>query len=140
MQKRILSRAFCAVLCILLIAASALTMTGCGEKAPAETPSDAQSTVKFTFKVVDLEGKETTVEIDTAEKTVGAALLAKHLIAGDQSGYGLYVKTVNGVTLDYNTDKAYWAFYVGDAYAETGVDNTPITAGETYTFKAEKAG
>lgn len=139
MQKKTLSKVFCAVLCILLIAASALTMTGCGEKAPAETPSDAQSTVKFTFKVIDLEGKETTVEIDTAEKTVGAALLAENHIAGDQSEYGLYVKTVNGVTLDYNTDKAYWAFYIGDRYAETGVDSTPVTEGETYTFKAEKA-
>ena len=59
------------------------------------------------------------------------------LIAGEDSDYGLYVKTVNGVTVDYDTDGKYWAFYVDGEYAATGVDSTDITAGATYTFKAE---
>ena len=59
------------------------------------------------------------------------------LIAGEDSEYGLYVKTVNGVTVDYDTDGKYWAFYVDGEYAATGVDSTDITAGATYTFKAE---
>ena len=46
-------------------------------------------------------------------------------------------KTVNGVTVDYDTDGKYWAFYVDGEYAATGVDSTDITAGATYTFKAE---
>lgn len=140
MQKKRFIRLSCTLLCILLIAASALTLAGCGEKTPVgDTQSAVENTVSFTFRVVDLSGAETVFEIDTAEKTVGAALLAKNLIAGDPSEYGLYVKTVNGVTLDYAADNAYWALYIGESYAETGVDNTPITAGETYTFKAEKA-
>ena len=69
--------------------------------------------------------------------TVGAALLSLGLIAGEDSDYGLYVKTVNGVTVDYDTDGKYWAFYVDGEYAATGVDSTDITAGATYTFKAE---
>ena len=69
--------------------------------------------------------------------TVGAALLSLGLIAGEDSEYGLYVKTVNGVTVDYDTDGKYWAFYVDGEYAATGVDSTDITAGATYTFKAE---
>ena len=59
------------------------------------------------------------------------------LIAGEDSDYGLYVKTVNGVTVDYDTDGKYWAFYVDGEYAATDVDSTDITAGATYTFKAE---
>ena len=58
-------------------------------------------------------------------------------VAGDDTEYGLYVKTVNGVTVDYDTDGKYWAFYVDGEYAATGVDSTDITAGATYTFKAE---
>ena len=69
--------------------------------------------------------------------TVGAALLSLGLIAGEDSEYGLYVKTVNGVTVDYDQDGKYWAFYVDGEYAATGVDSTDITAGATYTFKAE---
>ena len=69
---------------------------------------------------------------------MGEALLDKGLIAGDDSEYGLYVKTVNGVTLDYDKDGMYWAFYINGEYAQTGVDSTDITAGAEYAFKAEK--
>ena len=37
----------------------------------------------------------------------------------------------------YDKDGKYWAFYVDGEYAATGVDSTDITAGATYTFKAE---
>lgn len=45
-----------------------------------------------------------------------------------------YVTTVNGITADWDTEKAYWAFYIGEEYAQTGVDATEIVAGTTYTF------
>lgn len=50
----------------------------------------------------------------------------------------LYVKTVNGITADYDTDQTYWAFYVNGEYASTGVDSTPVNEGDTYEFKVEK--
>lgn len=43
------------------------------------------------------------------------------------------------MTLDYDTDGAYWAFYINGEYAMTGVDATSIEAGASYTLKAEKA-
>ena len=60
------------------------------------------------------------------------------LIAGDESEYGLYVKTVNGVTADYDKDRTYWAFYVNGEYANTGVDSTPVEDGAVYSFRIEK--
>ena len=60
------------------------------------------------------------------------------MISGEEGPYGLYVKTVNGITLDYEKDKAYWAFYEENAYANTGVDKTPVTEGAVYSFRAEK--
>ena len=93
----------------------------------------------FSFTVVDGDGKEAFFEIHTDKAMVGEALVELGLIAGEDSAYGLYVKTVNGLTLDYDTDKAYWAFYVNGEYAMSGVDTTPITEGETYMFKVEKA-
>ena len=91
----------------------------------------------FLFNVVDPEGKESHFEIHTDEKTVGAALLSLGLIAGEDSEYGLYVKTVNGITADYDKDQDYWSFYIDGEYAQTGVDMTAITDGSTYKLAIE---
>lgn len=111
-------------------------------QAPAQEENGAivvgEGQTVFTFNVVDGEGTETVFEVHTDAETVGAALLACELIAGEDSEYGLYVKTVNGITADYNVDQTYWAFYINGEYAMTGVDSTNVVAGDTYTFKVEK--
>lgn len=135
------------ILCMVLIAAMALFTTGCnGTGTPpsgANTPQQAnvsqlgEGSMKFDFTVVDKEGTETTFEIHTDKETVGEALLELGLIAGEESQYGLYVKTVNGITADYDKDGVYWAFYINDEYALTGVASTKITEEEHYSFKME---
>uniref|UniRef100_UPI0040572CA1 DUF4430 domain-containing protein n=1 Tax=Agathobacter sp. TaxID=2021311 RepID=UPI0040572CA1 len=93
---------------------------------------------KFIFTVTDADAKETAFEIHTEKTKVGEALLDLELISGEEGAYGLYVKTVNGITADYETDKTYWAFYIDGEYAMTGVDVTDIKEGTTYSFKVEK--
>lgn len=146
MQMTCLKKALSLILCIVLIAAMALFTTGCNDNNdPGTVPgtSQGEATVlgegatKFIFTVTDKDGKETKYEIHTDEKTVGDALVALELIAGEESAYGLYVKTVNGITVDYDTDGKYWAFYENGEYAASGVDSTEITAGATYSFKVE---
>ena len=135
---KLLSFAFC----IVLIAAMAL-LAGCNDDANISNPvsSGVAETLtaekSITFVVVDTTGKETSFEISSDKATVGEALLDEGLIAGEDGQYGLYVKTVNGITLDYDTDGKYWAFYVNGEYGMTGVDATEIVAGATYSFKAE---
>ena len=97
-----------------------------------------EGATQFAFTVIDKDGNETAFEIHTDKEIVGEALLDLGLIAGDDGAYGLYVKTVNGITADYDTDQTYWAFYVDGEYATSGVDTTPIEEGKTYTFKVEK--
>ncbi|MBP3595044.1 MAG: DUF4430 domain-containing protein [Lachnospiraceae bacterium] len=134
------------LLCMMLIVAMALT-AGCGEKKQEDNSSAGQEVstnklgegkTQFNFTVVDKDGKETAFDIHTDKTTVGDALLELELIAGEESTYGLYVKTVNGITADYDVDQTYWAFYVNGEYGMTGVDATDIEAGATYTFKVEK--
>ena len=143
------------ILCMALIVAMALFTTGCNGRTGNSTPFDAETEVnvqtnvqtdsnqlgegstKFTFTVVDKEGNETQFEIHTDKETVGEALMELELIAGEESEYGLYVKTVNGITADYDKDGVYWAFYVNDEYAQTGVASTTITEGDSYSFKVE---
>ena len=141
--KRILS----VLVCVLLAAALALGTLGC--KAVDSTPETTAAVMEngatlgtgstaFTFTVVDPEGKETTVTIQTDKTTVGDALVELGLVSGTESEYGLMVDTINGITLDYNTDGMYWAFYIDGEYAMTGVDSTDVVAGTVYAFKAEK--
>ena len=94
--------------------------------------------VKITVIVVDVDGNETNFVVNTDKETVGDALLEQNLIEGEEGDYGLYVKTVNGITADYDTDHTYWAFYVNGEYSNTGVDSTPVNEGDTYEFKVEK--
>lgn len=147
-------------LCIVLIAAMALFTTGCNDntietpdegtthdsesfaEAGSSTTSEEYSELgvgekQFVFTVTDVDGKETKFNISTDKKTVGDALIELNLIQGDNGAYGLYVKTVNGITYDYDKDGKYWAFYVNGEYASSGVDLTDISEGATYSFKAE---
>lgn len=146
MQKKHRRNPFAFILSMALIAAMPITAAGCSEK-PEESISSAADAsqyevlgtgeTEFTFTIVDTEGNETGYEIHTDKTVVGDALLELDLIAGDESEYGLYVKTVDGITLDFDTDGKYWAFYADGAYASSGVDTTDINAGSSYSFKAE---
>ena len=151
MKKTILKRLLSYIVCSVLIAAIALFTTGCSDKETASSlPDSSQSTntqaeakvmgtgaTQFDFTVTDKDGKKTAFEIHTDKTIVGEALTELGLISGEEGPYGLYVKTVNGVTLDYDTDGKYWAFYINGEYGTTGVDVTEIESGATYSFKAE---
>lgn len=91
----------------------------------------------FPLVIVDKEGNTITVTVNTDAETVGAALQNVGLLEGTQGDYGLYISAVNGIRAVYEEDGSYWAFYINDKYAMTGVDQTPITEGETYTLKVE---
>lgn len=131
-QNTVSIRVLSVVLCTVLIAAMALSMTACTDN---NTPA---GTATFTFQVVDGDGKQTDFTVTTDKATVGEALLDEGLIAGEQGAYGLYVKQVNGITADYDVDGTYWAFYIYGEMAPTGVDSTPVEDGAVYMFKIEK--
>lgn len=146
MKRNSLKKWLSVIGCIMLIAALALTTTGCGSKETA-TPgaqSAGEATVMgegatvFQFSVVDLEGTETKFEIHTDETVVGAALMNLGLIEGEQGPYGLYVMKVNGIEAIYEQDGSYWAFYENGEYAITGVDMTDIDPSVAYSFVQTK--
>ena len=134
MMNNSLKKLLSMILCVVLVAAMALFATGCMENGKEEATGES---VSFTVVVVDLEGKETTYEVTTTETTVGAALMAEELLAGEEGPYGLYIKEVAGIPLDWDTDGKYWAVYVDSEYALSGVDSLAVTEGAVYTFKPE---
>lgn len=147
MNKNYLKKLCSIVLCVALVATLAVFATGCNSSKQENTEPTVvtitdgqnigQGATQFTLTVVDVEGKEVTAQISTDKATVGEALMELGLVAGEPSDFGLMITTVNGITLDFNKDGKYWAFYVDGEYAVTGVDQTDITAGATYMLKAE---
>ena len=179
-KASIFNKAWSAILCCVLVAATALTLAACSGNETSSTPIDEEasavvSTVSeaeptpidtdngsqidvsavsdggeanitelgegkttFDLLVTNAEGTKKQFAIHTDEKTVGAALLALGLIEGEEGQYGLYVKTVDGITADYDKDQTYWAFYVNGEYATAGVDQTNIDEGAVYSFVISK--
>lgn len=137
------------LLALALAVLMALSLSACGKKDSgaadkvelpvADGAVIGQGATAITVQVTGADGKTVTFTVNTDEETVGAALLGLGVIAGDNSEYGLYVKTVNGETADYDKDGAYWAFYINGEYASVGVDYAAPEAGATYGFQVEKA-
>ncbi len=135
------------IVCGVLIAVISLFASGCDSNknhsessvpvSYGEISELGEGETQFIFTVTDVGGEETVYRINTDKTTVGEALLELELIDGDEGEYGLYVKTVNGITVDYDKDGKYWAFYIDGKYANTGVDATNITPGATYSLKVE---
>ena len=162
MKKTTLKRLLSYIVCSVLIAAVALFTTGCNDKETPSLPDSSrdetitssvdkssqnenttdvkvlgEGATVFNFTVTDVNGTETAFEIHTDKTKVGEALQGLGVIDGEEGPYGLYVKTVNGTTLDYDKDGKYWAFYINGEYGTTGADVTEIESGATYSFKAE---
>ena len=127
MKKHNAKNLLALVLAFVLIAAAALT--GCSG-APTETtaptaPDGAvtelgEGSKSFELTIEDKEGVIHSYRIHTDEEMVGFALIEHELIEGEQGQYGMYIKSVLGQTLDYETDGMYWAFYVNGEYAQIG--------------------
>ena len=144
MKEKLIKKSM-GVFCTVLIAVSLLCgCTANDSKEPASLSDAACSTelgegeMEFCIEVVGADKAKTSFVINTNDKTVGEALLNLSFIDGEQGPYGLYVKTVNGITLDYDKDKMYWAFYINGEYATKGVDKTEIDQSCIYSFRAEK--
>ena len=147
MKRTSMKKTLSLILCIALIAAMALVTTGCSGKPDDMAVSDVitfsdgdtigEGKNTFPLTIVHKDGTELTVTVNTELTVVGEALQELGLIDGEEGPYGLYIKTVNGETLDYDKDGKYWAFYVDGEYALEGIDLTEIAEGAAYMLKAE---
>ncbi|MBE6598179.1 MAG: DUF4430 domain-containing protein [Ruminococcaceae bacterium] len=123
-------------LLVLLIAAAAVTLPSCKDEAKdtgGETSVvEAAEQITITVAVTGPDGATTELPVTTDAENLEDAFLDSGFISGDMGEYGLYIKTVNGITADYNTDGAYWAMYKDGEYLMTGAKDTPIADGEHY--------
>lgn len=98
----------------------------------ANRPETTTGSKAYTVTVVHKDGSEKDFAYTTDEEYLGAALVAEGLIAGEEGPYGLTLITVDGEDAVWETDNAYWALYIGEEYATTGVDTTPVNDGDSF--------
>lgn len=130
---------------LLLALVMVFAMAACTPDAPETSePAAGGQTDEYTVlgegattiyvDVEDVDGTVTRFQVNTDAETVGEALLEVELIEGENGDYGLYINAVNGITADWETEKAYWSFVIDGEYAMTGVDMTPVVAETQYAL------
>ena len=96
------------------------------------TQAEPQAGTKTITVQIIVDGADTvTKTIQTDAEYLRGALEEEDLIAGEESQYGLFVKTVNGITVD-NAKQQWWCFTKGGEDLFTGVDDTPIADGDAF--------
>ena len=95
-------------------------------------PAASEGAKTITVAVTHQDGTEKTFTCHTSEEYLGAVLLAEKLAEGEDSQYGLVIDTVDGETASWEENQSYWALFIGDEYAATGADTTPVTDGGLY--------
>lgn len=117
---------------VLMIAGIALVLVAVMAAAWfAFGPKGTAGQKNISVTVVYADASTDTFSISTDAEFLRGALEEQNLIAGDESEYGLFVKTVNGVTVD-DANQEWWSFSKDGESLMTGVDTTPIADGDAF--------
>lgn len=139
-MKTTLIRTLALLLCLLTLCTS-LALTSCTEITDSERPLDSTEQVPeitLQLTVTDLNGEQKHFDISAhTEDSVADALVNSGLVQGDDTEYGLYIKVVNGVTADWNTDGTYWSFYVDGEMSMVGASSVKVANGMKIELKRE---
>ena len=111
-------------LCVLI---EAMALVSCKQ----ETQQGAKT---ITVDIVTPAGDTTntkTVTIHTDAEYLRGALDEQKLIEGTESEYGIYIKTVDGITAN-EENQEWWCITKGGETLFTGADTTPIADGDHF--------
>lgn len=100
-----------------------------GVKALLPKGDSGEKSISIQVVVSEEDVREFTV--NTAEEFLGPALENEGLIEGENSEYGLFVTTVDGVKAD-DSQNQWWCVTKGGEDVYTGVDTTPIADGDCF--------
>ena len=101
----------------------------------ATRPETAAGAKTITVTVVHGDGASKDFTYNTDEEFLGAVLLAEGLVEGEMGPYGLMISAVDGEEAVWEVNSAYWALFVGDEYATSGADSTPVYDGSTFKLE-----
>lgn len=98
----------------------------------AARPTTTAGAKTISVSVVHADGSEKQFRYHTDAEYLGPVLLKEGLVEGENGPYGLTISVVDGEKADWNENQSYWALYVGEDYAATGADSTPVKDGDSF--------
>lgn len=98
----------------------------------ATRPKTQEGSKAISVTVVHADGSSKDFTYQTDEEYLGAVLTAEGLISGFEGEYGLVIEVVDEEEAVWDKNGAYWALFVGEEYATTGISTTPVTDGGSY--------
>ena len=101
----------------------------------ATRPETAAGAKTITVTVVHGDGTSKDFTYHTDEEYLGPVLMAEGLVVGEMGPYGLMISAVDGEEAVWETDNAYWGLYVGQEYATSGADTTPVYDGSSFKLE-----
>lgn len=123
------------LLAILLAVTLVLSLAACGTAQPENTTAPKQETeakqMSFTVTVVHADESTKDFTYTTDAEKLGDYLEDQGLIDSEGADPGMF-HTVDGEKADWNVNQSYWALYIGEEYAMSGIFDTPITDGAVY--------
>jgi hypothetical protein len=125
MQRRFSKGAIAALVVAVLLLAAALAAYY------ALRPQVLPGGKTISVEVVAPPAETKTFEISTNAEFLRQALEEQNLIQGDESAYGLFVTSVDGIAADASKQE-WWCFTKSGEEMLTGVDATPIQDGDKY--------
>jgi len=126
-------------LIVIIVAVLALVIGAMAGIYAATRPEAVAGEKNVTVVIVYEDGTEKKLEYATTCESLADLLLEKELVTGYASEeYGFTIESVDGITLDWATDGAYWALYEGDEYATTSAAGIMLTEGGVYRLVYEK--
>ena len=121
-----------------LTACADVDKTGAWETATYDRDTELGEGAKTIIVKVIAEEQALTFTIHTDKETLADALLEHKLVDGEEGPYGLYVKKVNGIVADYDTDQTYWSLSKNGTDMMVGADGAEIADGEQYELTRKK--
>ena len=91
----------------------------------ATRSQSVEGTKHFTVLVVHSDKAEKTFTYSTDAEKLGVFLEEQGLIESQGADDGMF-HTVDSEKADWNENQSYWAFYIGEDYAMTGIYDTTI--------------
>ena len=101
----------------------------------ATRPETAEGAKTVTVTVVHADGSGKDFIYHTDEEYLGPVLMEEGLVVGEMGPYGLMISAVDGEEAVWETNNAYWALFVGEEYATSGADTTPVYDGSTFKLE-----
>ncbi len=87
----------------------------------------------ITVTVVHKDGTSKAFDYSTDAEYLGEVIKEEALVEGEEGAYGLYIKTVDGETVN-DKEQEWWCLTKAGGQVNTSADQTPIDDGDKFEF------